>query len=272
MTDKIYCSTGCLIGRANGYDYRLIAEYAPRLDVSGLELMMLKAYYEHFTEMVRLFSARGLYFPVLHTDKEIGDLISLSGSDDLAKAFSLFDSCCSLAGDIGAKKVVLHLWGGRASDTRFENNLSAFETILGLAGKRGLAVAVENIPCVSLDPLAHWRELEKVYGERVSFIFDTRFGAFHRQLDEFLDSDLIELGKVIHMHVSDFTGPPLDFTTLRPILHPGEGIIDFEGLFDALRPRYSGSVTLESPVLAADGSVDFGKLNSTLGYIKRKMK
>lgn len=273
MTDKIYCSTGCLIGRENGFNYRLIAEYAPLVDVKAFELMMLKAYYEHFTDMACLFDKHGLVFPILHADKQIGDLLSYGTPEDVAEGLRLFKLCCGLASDIGAKRVVLHLWGGQASDYCFtERNLVSFKQILEIADMYRLCVLVENIPCVKNNPLTHWDELEECYGDKLQFIFDTRFGGFHEQLDEFAGSDRIERGIVTHMHISDYTGPAMNFKALRPILHPGEGIIDFVRFFSAIRGRYTGSITLESPVLGAGGSEDFTKLNNTLSYIRKQMQ
>ena len=70
-----------------------------------------------------------------------------------------------------------------------------------------------------------------------------------------------------HVHVSDFGGGYRDFSALRPILHPGEGTVDFPlfaSLLDAM--DYRGGVTLESPVMG-EGGWDTDKLCATLRYL-----
>ena len=62
MAKKILCSTGTIVGRANGFDYTLISRYGSEICADGLELMMLKAYYENLT------SSQG--FP--HFEKRFG--------------------------------------------------------------------------------------------------------------------------------------------------------------------------------------------------------
>lgn len=281
MNNKICCSTGCIIEKSNGYDWRLILKYADQIDADAFELMMLRAFYGHEREISDSLCRAGIEFPILHTDKDVGTLISRGGNGDLDEAVRLFSANCDFAAMLGAKLLVLHLWGGLDSDKHFERNTAAFPILLEAAEKRSLTIAVENVPCASAadpsfdpktaNPLSHWDALEKLYPE-ARFIFDTRFGAFHRQLDEFCGSKRIESGKVVHMHVSDFSGPPLDFSTLRPILHPHEGIIDFEKFFASVVGRYDGTVTLESPVLASSGFVDIGKLNGTLGFLRDSLQ
>jgi hypothetical protein len=55
---------------------------------------------------------------------------------------------------------------------------------------------------------------------------------------------------------------------LRPILHPGEGSLDFYGLL-ARMPEYKHSVTLESPVFLPGGEVDIERLNASLAILDR---
>jgi hypothetical protein len=55
---------------------------------------------------------------------------------------------------------------------------------------------------------------------------------------------------------------------LRPILHPGEGTLDFYGLVERM-PEYCHGVTLESPVLSPDGKIDVDKLNASLDILYR---
>ena len=42
---RILCSTGAFLGKPNNNDYRLLKEYAPKLECDGLELMMSSSWY-----------------------------------------------------------------------------------------------------------------------------------------------------------------------------------------------------------------------------------
>ena len=75
----------------------------------------------------------------------------------------------------------------------------------------------------------------------------------------------------MHMHVSDFTGVQHDFHCLRPIPMPGEGSIDFDSFFAAVKPIYSGTVTLESPSLDEHGHVDPERLSAAIEYIRQRL-
>ncbi|MCL2517007.1 MAG: sugar phosphate isomerase/epimerase [Oscillospiraceae bacterium] len=270
MNNKIYCSTGTIIGRENNYDFNFILQNAGNIEADGFELMMLKAYYENFDIMAKLFARNNLFFPILHTDKDIGTLISTNGEGDFEEAIRLFESNCKFAGDIGAEKIVLHLWGGPDSDKNLDNNIFVCERLLEIATKNKLKLMIENIPCAVWDPLVYWNKLYKLYKD-VYFILDTRFLAFHEQIESVYDTDWFRCENLIHMHVSDLAGKPHDFSSLRPILHPNEGLIDFKKFFDKLKTNYNNTITLESPVLSKDG-LDIEKLNKSLKYIKEAME
>ena len=265
MRHKIYCSTGCLLSRANGRDWRLLEKWFDKIDCDGFELLFLDTFDDQLEEIAAGILKTGMRVPAVHLDKDIGTLISDGNAE---KAFDMFCRECETAAKLGAGIAVLHLWGGFTSDSRFEDrNFPFCEKLLSAAEKYGITIAAENVPCSSADPLKHWSVLKSNYPQ-LKYIFDTRFAALHGQLYDFASSDMVNDGSVIHMHISDFTGPQMSFRALRPILHPGEGIIDFQRFFSLLSGRYKGSVTLESPVIASDGSVDLKKLNRTLKYIR----
>lgn len=55
-------------------------------------------------------------------------------------------------------------------------------------------------------------------------------------------------------------------------LHPGEGRINYEKLFENLkRLNYTETVTIESTSVLPDGSIDYDKLNGSLDYLRRLM-
>ena len=270
MNNKIYCSTGTIIGRENNYDFNIILQNIDKIEADGFELMMLKAYYENFSKMSKLFSYKNLNFPVLHTDKDIGTLISTNGPGDTDEAMKLFESNCEFASDIGAEKIVLHLWGGPDSDKYPDNNINVCQRLLEISSKYNLKLMIENIPCAIGEPLSYWSKLSKLYTD-IYFILDTRFLAFHEEIEMIFDTDWFQCENLIHMHISDLAGDPHDFSSLRPILHPNEGTIDFKNFFKKLKTCYDNTITLESPVLSKTG-LDIEKLNKSLNYLKEETK
>lgn len=266
MYNKVYCSTGAIIGRENNYNWQLIIDNKDKLVSEGYELMMLKVYYEQFREMERQFEVHDMSFPVIHSDKDIGTLLSQVDVQSSKEAIRLFELNCEFGINIGAAMIVLHLWGGNNSEKNIEHNINSCETLLEISQRYKLTLLIENIPCWHKDPLSYWNILEQRYPE-VRFILDTRFVGFHSQTDEIFKIDYFN--KILHMHVSDFTGPPRDFSSLRPILHPHEGIIDMDPLLSRITSMYDGSITLESPVINSDGTLDIEKLNNSLNYIKK---
>jgi hypothetical protein len=130
----------------------------------------------------------------------------------------------------------------------------------------GVELLIENIPSRYNGPYRNWGTVREAY-EDARFIYDTRFGEYHAEHDIIMNSGLWK--RVHHIHVSSFLrGSNKQWGFLRPILHPGEGSLDFYGLV-ARMPEYNYSVTLESPVLAPDGTVDIEKLNASLGILYR---
>jgi len=268
MNNKIYCSTGAIIGHENKFDWNLIIENKNYIESDAFELMMLRIYYGQFREMEKQFAINDMQFPVIHSDKDIGTLLSHADEESTIEAIRLYELNCEFGVNIGAEKIVVHLWGGSDSDENIEHNINMCEKILEISQKYKITLLIENIPCWLKDPLTYWDILEQRYPE-VSFIADTRFLGFHSQTEEIFETNRFDKGKIIHTHVSDFTGPPRDFSTLRPILHPHEGIIDMDTLLSKITDIYDGSITLESPVINGDGSLDINKLNNSLNYLKK---
>ncbi len=270
----LYCSTGTIIGRVNGYDYRHILRIMPPLIASvpldGLELMMLPAYTDKLTEMAREFRAAELHFPIIHADKEVGTLLSqgvargAAGLADCGRALRLFEVSCEMGMRVGARQIVLHLWGGLDSDAHLALNLDYLARLRGRALASGLEVLIENVPCTTADPMTNLGIIHHTFPDQ-RFVFDTRFAAFHRQLNALTDTPWLIGDRLAHLHVSDLRGgAERDFSRLRPILHPGEGEINFSALLLSLIDReYGGSVTLESPVMH-EGGFDLPRLKASL--------
>lgn len=273
----IYCSTGTTVGRRNGYNYHLVTEIFPALleqgIIDGAEWMMLPVYYEQMSAIADEWLSAGLTFPIIHCEKEVGTLISNAGSavssGDLRNAKRLmqtamddFKKNCEMGAMANSRRMVIHLWGGTDSDSHISYNLSALEQMLEIIRPYGIRLLIENVPCTTNDPLSNWKLLASHFDE-CGLIFDTRFGFFHRQIEDIWDTESV-YRHVEHIHIGDIRGEKQDFTSLRPIYHPGEGMIDFQAVVQRLRTAgYDGSVTLESPVVT-DGGADCSKLKASL--------
>lgn len=266
MNNKIYCSTGTFVGRNNGWNHRLFLDYGKEIAADGFELMMVKAYYDKRLEVVSDVKKSGLSFPVIHLEKDIGFYLG-GDQEDRRHGVSLFSLNCQIGRYCGSEKAVLHLWSGERSDANLDNNLSVLDELYSIAEGYGLRLLIENVPCAYYDPITN---LDRVscLREGAQFVYDVRFGAFHEQNDAILQSGALTDGRIGHLHVSDYVGPPHTFSSLRPIPHLGQGIIGLDTLLPRIAALYDGSVTLESPEIISEGvAVDI--INQDLDYIRR---
>ncbi len=266
MKNEIYASTGTFIGMANGFDHNIIKEKAKEIDCSGFELLILTAWHDDLDDIIRQIASFGIDFPVIHFAKGIGILFAENTADAVLQARRDFSQNVEAAKRIGAKKAVLHLWGGPNSDLFVDYSVKYLPEFYRECEDAGIELLIENIPAKYHGPVCNWLLARKNYHD-VKFIYDTRFGEFHAEHDRIFSPAFWR--DVKHIHVSSFLGNTERWGLLRPILHPGEGRVDIDSLL-ARMPRYDGTVTLESPVLAADGSIDTQKLNRSLELLRRK--
>lgn len=278
---ELYTSTGTLVGHRNGFDYRRalneIAGLAERGFTDGLELMMLKFYYDKVDAVAGAVRDSGVKAAVIHCEKDVGTMISDAGILEYdgrhgeaealyADAEELFRQNCVMAEKLEIPRMVLHLWGGISSDTHIEYNISKMERLNGIAARYGTRILCENIPSNHADPHTNWTKLLPHLGN-AGLIFDTRFGKLHEQTGKIL-TDPAVTSKIEHIHISDFGGTYRDFKALRPILHPGEGTIDFSEVSVLLNGfGYAGTVTLESPVMEEE-NLNIPKIEKTLAYLR----
>ncbi len=277
---RILCSTGTMVGRENGFDLRravgVIADLREKNLVLGGEFMMLPYYYDRQGEVVELVKSSGVPFPVIHCEKGVGTslsdcaLMASEGKTDdasrlLEETLDVFRLNCSFAEDLSSRKMVLHLWGGRASDSHVEYNISALPRLVDIAREHGVKLLIENVPSTTHDPLSNWLSV-CASNDDIGLIFDTRFATLHDQLEATLKNDVVR-GRLSHVHVSDFVGGYRNFYALRPILHPTEGVVDF-GLCASLLSEinYDGTITLESPVMVG-ADIDVAKLAASIRFI-----
>ncbi len=283
MTKRtILASTGTIVGRINNYGTHLVTKILPALMeenlISGGELMMLNAYYERLSPIAAEWNGAGIPFPVIHCEKDVGTLISDAGAlyaagdreaaeAARARAAELFRLNCEMGAMVHASRMVLHLWGGRNSDRYMDTNKAILAELLTIIRPYKIRLLIENIPSAMLDPLQNWHKLLPLCPE-TGFIFDTRFGNLHRQMEAIWADPAIQ-PHIEHIHISDHIGEERDFSSLRPILHPGEGMIDFDAFARILDANgYANTITLESPVIE-EGGADDKKLRQTLITLNR---
>ena len=259
---RILCSTGALIGRPNGRDYRLLRQFCPQLDCDGFEFIFYSTWYDETEALAGFMKQLKLNIPVMHCEKTVAEHISAGGEEELREAIRLFEINCGIAETIGADRMVFHLWNGLISDSHFENNLRDYPLLREKAEKHGLTFMVENVVCHQ-DPMSHWVELYRHYPD-IRFVFDTKMADFHRQMDLLYAPEydwLWKEGHIIHYHVNDFGGNYMDWSNLK-VLRLGKGHIDFDRFFRFLRETgYAGDLTFEGTGFDQTGAVDIRGLN-----------
>lgn len=270
MTNKILCSTGAITGKRNNYDYTLLEKLAQELECDGFELMVDRDWYEIREQLKDYLKEKAFYIPVVHCEKEIGELISLGGEANLKKAYTEFEMDCDIARTVGAERVVLHLWGGMASDANFQRNIDAYPYLNQKAKEYGLKLMIENVVCNVENPLKHLCELRQLYPD-IGFVFDTKMAAFHSQLECLYEPEyewLWKEGYIQHYHINDYAGGYMDWANLRT-LPVGKGDIDFKRFFDFLKQTdFQGYLTTEGNAQMGDGMVDVEVLNRQFKQIR----
>lgn len=267
---RVLCSTGALIGRPNGRDFRLLRGCAEKLRCDGFEFMMYDSWYPQAEELGRFLLKLGLNIPAVHCEKRIGEALSEADGQARQDAGQRFEVNCQLASMLGADRLVMHLWNGTPSDSRFENNLAAYPFFREKARKHGVDLLIENVVCSKSDPLTRWKEILR-RDPQAHFVLDTKMAAFHRQLDSHYAPEnrfLWTEGHIRHLHVNDYGGGYMDWKKLGT-LHPGQGTIDFDRLFAFLREiGYAGDFTVEATSFLPDGVIRWDDLNQTFARVR----
>ena len=267
---QILCSTGALIGRPNGRDYRLLKQFCPQLNCDGFEFILYNSWYPEIESLTAFLQGLKLNIPVMHCEKTLAEHITAGGEEELKEAFRLFKINCALARAAGAGKMVLHLWNGAISDSHFENNLRAYPELKETAERYGLTLLVENVVCHQ-DPMTHWVELYRHYPD-IKFVFDTKMADFHCQLDLLYAPEYSWLWKenhILHYHVNDYGGNYMDWSNLK-VLQLGKGPIDFGRFFRFVRETgYTGDFTFEGTGFDQTGYVNLQNLNDQFALARK---
>lgn len=266
--NRILCSTGALIGWPNGRDFTLLKRCSELLECDGFEFLMYGNWHENEDALKRFVLGLSLNIPVFHIEKDVGNLISRNAEGDVEKAFSLFESNCALAKEFGAKKLVLHLWGGLDSDKNFANNAECYKQLLGTSDSFGLSLTVENVVCNNKDPMSRLIELAKLYPD-IAFTFDTKMAEFHNQTSLlYLPENQWLFPNISHFHINDYAGGYMEWNALKT-LHIGQGHVDFLRLFEFLKSKgYKGDFTVEATSFDQSGVIDHSSLNKSFAAIR----
>ncbi len=257
---KILCSTGALIGLPNNRNYKLLKPLSKELLCDGFEFMMYSSWYDKADEITDYLQNTGLYTPVMHCEKHIGEAISKNETDE---ALRLFKINCNIANKTNASKLVIHLWDGVTSDRNFQNNLKLYKELEAISNSYGLCLLVENVVCNLENPMKHWLELVECY-PGINFVFDTKMAAFHQQLELLYSNEyrwLWQDGHIKHYHINDYAGGYMEWEKLRS-LPPGTGNIDFKKFFSFINKiNYSDTFTIEATAFNQNGEIDTDMLN-----------
>ncbi len=260
---EILCSTGTLVSKINGRDYRMITKFAPQIQCDGFEFLMVPEFYENCDTVAKEVKAAGINFKTFHIEKDIGWYLSRLEDGDENRAFGFLKQDLRMANLLGLEFCVFHLWGGAESDAHVARNIGFLDRILECCREYGVTLSVENVPCTTHSPYENIKLLTSMYPE-IPVTFDSRFAAFHGQEKAFCEDEELWKNNIRHIHISDIAKEMVDERKLRPILHPGEGCADFDTVFERLRTSYSGTLTLESPVFLPEFKADTDKLNRSL--------
>jgi sugar phosphate isomerase/epimerase len=254
-------STGFVTRFPDVPDHRRIVDWCPHLDVDGFELSISRVW--DAERVSHDLASAGLRFETAHLDKRIGAELL----EDAQAALAQLAADCRLAAGLGASVVVLHLWELPVGDRRLDENLALLPACLDIAEAAGVTLTVETIPCSIGSPLQNvHRAIET--DDRCRVTLDTEFLAHHGQLDAALADDAL-WERAAHLHVKDYAGALRDAGNTRRYLIPGEGTIDFDSVFAALRDRrYDGALTLEISAVDAAGKVDEQRFRAAESWLR----
>ena len=270
---KILCSTGALIGMPNNRDFSLIKKCVPNINSDGFEFMMYSTWYDKVPNLLKELKKCETEFPAPHCEKHIGEDLGKNADGNFYTAKEKFKVNCKIANEIGAKRMVMHLWDGIYSDTTIENNIKGYGELIKIAEENEIDLYIENVVCNHHDPLSNWKRLLNEYPD-AKLIFDTKMAAFHNQMEDIYENQNKKLweNNIKHLHINDYNGGYMEWSKLKT-LPVGEGIVNFNKFFDFINNiGYKGDYTIESTAFQKDGSIDFDMLNRNISKVRSYIK
>lgn len=158
--NEIYLSTGAILGRRNGFDFRVLTEHYNAFHCDGFEFMMFRDSYDSYAripEWLRACRSRGIRIAAFHADKHIGDLLSDPDELSLSAALALFEKNCEYAAAFGADRVIVHCWGVPDSDKNAPMLYERIGLMLEIAAQYSVEMLIEGIFCTQKSPLFHMK-------------------------------------------------------------------------------------------------------------------
>ncbi len=287
--NKIYCSTGALLGRPNKRDFNLLEVFSKELDCDGYELLVYDTWYPATDDLIAAIKRLKLSIPVVHCEKALSEKLAgarvwlengkyphaeMTPEEDeksLGEAIEEFKINLRLAEELGAHKMVFHMWNGLVSDKHIERNIERFGIFKEMAEKAGVLLMAENVICNTFDPLTNMEAAAKKYHD-ISFVYDTKMSEFHGQTMEVFSPEhrwMFEKGHVKHLHINDYDGGIMDWSNFK-VLPIGKGHVDFTSFFKELKKcGYDGDYTVEATAFNREGIVDVHMLNECFADLKK---
>lgn len=279
MNNTILFSTGVFINISNNQNHTLISTLLPNLISHNFEVFVSDYYvdrqneYEEAAKNILQAKDEGANFPVLHMNQRIGTLISQNESGNIEKAIQLFEFNCEYAVKFGVKLLVLHLWGGGASDKNIDVNIKVYKNLKEIADRYNLILTVENVVCNTYKPLEHMKKLWDIYKNDIKFTIDVRHAEFHKSLKETCENKFLwENNLVQHLHISDYKGDYMEWDKFlgnkTPITY---GDVDFDYFFSFIKSiNYSGSITIENRRISNSDDLVYN-FNKSYDFIKSQI-
>lgn len=267
---RVLCSTGTMLGRPNGRDFRLLLQLEKHLPCDGLELLFYDTWYDQTDALYHVVKQLSLPTPVFHAEKGIcGDLVNPESFDDAVEKFRIN---CQFASAVGAEKMVFHLWDGWMKDDTIHTALSHYGLLSSIAAKSQISLTVENIVTAQHNPLHYCNRLLSLQPD-VRFTYDTKIAAFHRQEEElYTPAQQPFSAHIAHLHINDYQGGYMDWAHFKT-LHMGDGMVSFEPLFAHLHEiNYTGDFTTEATSFDQTGTIHVEKLKNTLLTLRNSIQ
>lgn len=287
--NRILCSTGALLGRPNKRDYRLLKEFTPRLNADGLELLVYDTWYPEIDDFIGTVKAMHLNIPVVHCEKAMGEALAgmkveyidgeyrrryFDADEDrevLAKGLKEFDTNLRIANELGADKMVFHLWNGITSDGAIDKNIERLGLLLGKTEKAGVRLMIENVVCNQNAPLSNLAKVQACYKD-IDFVYDTKMAEFHKETMNLFTPEydwIVKNGHIKHLHVNDYDGGYMDWGNLN-VLPIGRGHVDFDTFFTEFNKYpYAGDYTVEATGFDFSGNVNIEMLNECFNSLRK---
>lgn len=182
-------------------------------------------------------------------------------------AWNLFSRVVQAASVLGAKCITFHGPGRKwlhngNKQLKIKEIADEMDRLAGEAEKYGVSLAWENVYwCLSYDPEVIMKIIEHTVSRNIGFTLDlkqaNRSGV---SFDEYLK---VMGERLMNVHINDYSPGNM-------CLLPGQGVLDFDHLLDALNKiNYNGPLTIE---VYRDNFVHYDEINQARNFLLSLMK